>query len=87
VKTKSKRSIQDGISSTTSRRHRQLVLIARSAAQKHCAVKEQAVARSFDERLDAKTLITTPNSDVLYAMSYADLGEMGPLVFDAVSGL
>jgi len=45
----SKRSIQEEISSTTSRRHRQLVLIARSAAQKHCAVKEQAVARSFDD--------------------------------------
>jgi hypothetical protein len=37
----------------------------------------------WKDRLDAKTHITTPNSDVLYAMSYADLGEMGPLVFDA----
>jgi hypothetical protein len=37
----------------------------------------------WKDRLDAKTLITTPNSDVLYAMSYADLGETGPLVFDA----
>jgi hypothetical protein len=37
----------------------------------------------WKDRLDAKTLITTPNSDVLYAMTYADLGETGPLVFDA----
>jgi hypothetical protein len=37
----------------------------------------------WKDRLDAKTLITTPNSEVLYAMSYADLGETGPLVFDA----
>jgi hypothetical protein len=34
-------------------------------------------------RLDAKTLVTTPNSDVLYAMSYVDLGKDGPLVMDA----
>jgi hypothetical protein len=37
----------------------------------------------WKDRLDAKTLVTTPNSDVLYAMSYADLGETGPLVFEA----
>src|SRR5271170_8398093 len=27
----------------------------------------------FKERLNAKTLITTPNSDVIYAMGYLDL--------------
>jgi hypothetical protein len=37
----------------------------------------------WKDRLNAKTLITTPNSDVLYAMSYADLGQTGPLVFEA----
>ncbi len=37
----------------------------------------------WKKRLDAKTLITTPNSDVLYAMSYVDLGKDGPLVMDA----
>jgi len=37
----------------------------------------------WKKRLDAKTLITTPNSDVIYAMSYVDLGKDGPLVFDA----
>ena len=37
----------------------------------------------FKNRLDAKTLITTPNSDVIYALSYVDLGTDGPLVFEA----
>jgi hypothetical protein len=37
----------------------------------------------WKERLDAKTLVTTPNSDVIYAMSYVDLGKDGPLVMDA----
>jgi hypothetical protein len=37
----------------------------------------------WKERLDAKTLVTTPNSDVIYAMSYVDLGKDGPLAFDA----
>jgi len=37
----------------------------------------------WKERLDAKTLVTTPNSDVLYAMSYVDLGKDGPLVVEA----
>jgi hypothetical protein len=37
----------------------------------------------WKQRLDARTLVTTPNSDVLYAMSYVDLGKDGPLVMDA----
>lgn len=37
----------------------------------------------WKKRLDAKTLVTTPNSDVIYAMGYVDLGKDGPLVFDA----
>jgi len=37
----------------------------------------------WKKRLDAKTLVTTPNSDLLYAMSYVDLGKDGPLVMDA----
>ncbi len=41
----------------------------------------------WKRRLDAKTLVTTPNSDVLYAMSYVDLGKDGPLVMDAPPGL
>ena len=41
----------------------------------------------WKKRLDAKTLVTTPNSDVLYAMSYVDLGKDGPLVMEAPPGL
>jgi hypothetical protein len=37
----------------------------------------------WKQRLDAKTLVTTPNSDLLYAMSYVDLGKDGPLVMEA----
>jgi len=41
----------------------------------------------WKKRLDAKTLITTPNSDVIYAMGYVDLGRDGPLVFEAPPNL
>ena len=41
----------------------------------------------WKKRLDAKTLVTTPNSDVIYAMSYLDVGKDGPMVFEAPSGL
>ena len=41
----------------------------------------------WKKRLDAKTLVTTPNSDVLYAMSYVDLGKDGPLVMEAPPNL
>jgi len=50
---------------------------------------ERAFGAGYDvlpvwkRRLDARTLVTTPNSDVLYAMGYADLGRDGPLVFEA----
>jgi hypothetical protein len=37
----------------------------------------------WKKRIDAKTLITTPNSDVIYAMSYVDVCKDGPLVFEA----
>jgi hypothetical protein len=37
----------------------------------------------WKKRLDAKTQVTTPNSDVIYAMSYVDVGRDGPLVFEA----
>ena len=41
----------------------------------------------WKERLSAETEVTTPNSDVLYAMSYVDLGADGPLVLEAPAGL
>ena len=37
----------------------------------------------WKQRLDPKTLVTTPNSDLLYAMNYVDMGETGPIVLDA----
>ena len=41
----------------------------------------------WKNRLDAKTLVTTPNSDVIYAMGYFDMGKDGPMVFEAPSML
>src|SRR5262247_2040615 len=41
----------------------------------------------WKKRLDAKTLVTTPNSDVIYAMSYLDVGKDRPMVFEAAAGL
>ena len=41
----------------------------------------------WKQRLDAKTLATTPNSDVICAMSYHDLGKDGAMVFEASPGL
>lgn len=35
------------------------------------------------KRLDAKTHITTPNSDLIYGMVFANLKETGPLVFES----
>ena len=41
----------------------------------------------WKDRLDPKTLVTTPNSDVIYAMSYVDMGQTGPIVFEAPPNL
>ncbi|HKE47444.1 MAG TPA: DUF1254 domain-containing protein [Rhodanobacteraceae bacterium] len=35
------------------------------------------------KRLDAKTRITTPNSDLIYGMVFVNLADTGPLVFEA----
>ncbi len=40
----------------------------------------------WQERIDAKTRVTTPNTDVVYAMGYLDLAE-GPLVVEAPAGI
>lgn len=37
----------------------------------------------FEQRLKANTLITTPNSDVIYGIGFLDLAEHGPTVIDA----
>jgi hypothetical protein len=41
----------------------------------------------FKDRLNAKTLITTPNSDVIYALGFVDLKEDGPIVIEVPPGL
>src|SRR5262245_17584137 len=34
----------------------------------------------WQDRMDSRTWVPTPNADVIYAMSYLDLKETGPLV-------
>ncbi|MGW4529632.1 DUF1254 domain-containing protein [Nocardia sp. NPDC004340] len=41
----------------------------------------------WQDRIDAKTLVTTPNFDVVYAMGYLDLAAHGPLVIEAPPGV
>ncbi|MFI9786356.1 DUF1214 domain-containing protein [Kitasatospora sp. NPDC051984] len=41
----------------------------------------------FEKRLKPRTLITTPNCDVIYGMAFADLGVTGPLVVEAAPGV
>jgi hypothetical protein len=41
----------------------------------------------WKRRLNAKTLVTTPNSDVIYAMGYLDLKKDGPIVIEVPPGL
>jgi len=41
----------------------------------------------FKDRLNAKTLITTPNSDVIYALGYLDLKKDGMVVIEVPPGL
>ena len=39
------------------------------------------------KRLNPKTLVTTPNSDVIYAMAFLDLKETGPIAVEVAAGL
>jgi hypothetical protein len=41
----------------------------------------------WKERIKASTLVTTPNSDVVYAMGYLDLHKDGPLVVEVPPGV
>src|SRR5215831_20476255 len=34
----------------------------------------------WKERMDSRTMVPTPNADVIYSMSYLDLKKTGPLV-------
>jgi hypothetical protein len=45
------------------------------------------VLPTWANRINAKTLVTTPNSDVVYAMGYLDLQKDGPLVVEAPAGV
>lgn len=42
---------------------------------------------TWKERIKASTQVTTPNSDVVYAMGYLDLHKDGPLVVEVPSGV
>ncbi len=41
----------------------------------------------FEHRLKTRTVITTPNSDVIYGLGFLDVGKDGPMVIDAPPGL
>jgi hypothetical protein len=41
----------------------------------------------FEQRMKPRTLITTPNCDVIYGMAFADLSLTGPLVVEAPPGI
>ena len=41
----------------------------------------------FEKRLKPNTIITTPNSDVIYGLGFADLSKTGPLVLEAPANL
>lgn len=45
------------------------------------------VMQVWSKRLDAKTQVTPPNSDLIYGMTFVDLSETGPLVFEAAPKL
>ncbi|OIV39003.1 hypothetical protein BIV57_02540 [Mangrovactinospora gilvigrisea] len=45
------------------------------------------VMNVFEQRLKPRTLITTPNCDVIYGMAFADLSATGPLVVEAPPGI
>jgi hypothetical protein len=40
----------------------------------------------WKKRLDPKTVVTTPNSEVIYALSYLNVGKDGPLVVEVPAG-
>ena len=39
------------------------------------------------KRLNSKTLVTTPNSDVIYAMAFIDLKKDGPMAIEVAAGM
>src|SRR6516164_4425702 len=55
--------------------------------RRRCSAQATTSFQSGRNGWTRKTLVTTPNSDVIYAMSYVDLGKDGRLVFEAPPGL
>lgn len=45
------------------------------------------VMNVFEQRLKPNTIITTPNSDVIYGLNFANLDKSGPLVLEAPANL
>ncbi|MDR4493999.1 MAG: DUF1254 domain-containing protein [Nitrospirales bacterium] len=45
------------------------------------------VVSVYEKRLKPNTIITTPNSDVIYGLGWADLSKTGPLVIEVPAGL
>ncbi|WP_406288536.1 DUF1214 domain-containing protein [Streptomyces sp. NBC_00209] len=45
------------------------------------------VVSVYEQRLKPRTVITTPNCDVIYGMAFADLSQTGPLVVEAPPGI
>lgn len=41
----------------------------------------------WNDRLNAKTQVTAPNSDVIYSTGYLDLKQHGPMVIEVPPGL
>jgi hypothetical protein len=63
----------------------------------NCVAMKEGSAKTFGpgynvmpiwrKRLNPKTLVTTPNSDVIYAMAFLDLKKDGPMVVEVAAGL
>ena len=63
----------------------------------NCVAMKEGSAKAFGpgynvmpiwrKRLNPKTLVTTPNSDVIYAMAFLDLKKDGPMVVEVAAGL
>ena len=64
-----------------------LNLYAMKEASEKAFGKGYNVLPIWKRRLDAKTLIATPNSDVLYALGYLNVKKDGPLVVEVPPGL
>ncbi len=58
----------------------------KEGTEKHFG-KGYNVMSIYKDRLDANTIITTPNSDVIYGIGFLDLAKDGPIVLDVPPNL